>query len=89
MQGRASKLKLANQDIVYITGEIQYNRIENGGSFVSVPSILANKILRMENDNKADDLEQLKKGVLNVNNKFNFISKNKLYTIVYICRECE
>lgn len=89
MQGRASKLKLANQDLVYITGEIQYNRIENGDSFVSVPSILANKILRMENDNKADDLEQLEKGVLNINNKFNFISKNKLYTIVYICRECE
>lgn len=74
MQSEASKLKLTNQDLVYITGEIQYERIENGDSFVSVPSILANKILRMENDNETDDLEQLEKGVLNINIRFNFIS---------------
>lgn len=74
MQSEASKLKLTNQDLVYITGEIHYKRIENGDSFVSVPSILANKILRMENDNETDDLEQLEKGVLNINIRFNFIS---------------
>lgn len=82
MQGKASKLQLTNKDLVYITGEIQYKRIENGDSFVSVPSILANNILRIENDNKADDLEQLERGVLNINNQFNFIRKNQLYTIV-------
>lgn len=54
--------QLNDRDLVYITGEIQYRRFPNGKSFVSIPKILGKKVLRMENESDADDLERLEKG---------------------------
>lgn len=54
--------QLNDRDLVYITGEIQYQRYPNGKSFVSIPKILGKRVLRMETESDADDLEQLEKG---------------------------
>lgn len=55
---------LTDNDLVYVNGEIVYEKEPNGEKFISVPHILAKKILRMENNNKSDDLEQLAKGLI-------------------------
>ncbi|XP_055305387.1 uncharacterized protein LOC129570041 [Sitodiplosis mosellana] len=57
--------KLTDNDLVYVNGEIVYENEPNGEKFISVPHILAKKIVHMENDNKSDDLEQLVKECVN------------------------
>lgn len=55
--------ELANNDLVYVKGEIVYQNVPNGEKFVSRPHIFATKVFRMiNNNNTADDLEQLQKG---------------------------
>lgn len=56
--------KLTDNDLVYVTGEIHYEKQPNGDKFVSVPNIFAKQILRMENHHKSDDIEQLAKGII-------------------------
>lgn len=59
--------KLTDNDIVYITGEIAYEKIPNGQKTVSIPHIFAKQIIRMENDNDGESLELLEKGRIFMN----------------------
>ncbi|XP_031627950.1 uncharacterized protein LOC116343832 [Contarinia nasturtii] len=57
---------LANNDLVYVHGEIVYQNVANGKKFISLPHIFATKVIRMKNNhNSADDLEQLVKESVN------------------------
>lgn len=53
-----------DNDLVYITGEIAYERCPDGEKSVSVPHIFAKQIVRMENNNESDSLAQLEKGII-------------------------
>lgn len=63
-----------HNDLVFINGEIAYEKQRNGDKFVSVPHILAKKVVHMENNNhNSDDLEQL------------FTGKNAMFSLSYVC----
>lgn len=53
---------LDENDLVYINGEIVYERIKSGTETISTPHIFAKKIYRLENNSDPTDLEQLHKG---------------------------
>lgn len=66
---------LNDNDIVYVTGEIGYEKILNGEKKVSVPHIFAKQIIRMENNNETDSLEMLEKGAINFKANFSDLMK--------------
>lgn len=53
---------LDENDLVYINGEIAYERITSGTETISTPQIFAKKVYRLENNSDPADLEQLHKG---------------------------
>lgn len=53
---------ISDNDLVYVTGEIAYERYPNGQKMVSIPHIFAKRIVRLENDNDPESLGQLEKG---------------------------
>lgn len=59
--------KLVENDLVYVTGEIAYQKISDEDKSVSVPNIFAKQILRLENCNRSKDLEMLAKGIFGFN----------------------
>lgn len=53
---------LSENDLVYINGEIVYERFTRDSENLSTPHIFAKKIHRLENNSDPMDLEQLHKG---------------------------
>lgn len=49
-------------DLVYVSGEIAYERIISGAEKISIPQIFARKVHRLENNSDPTNLEQLHKG---------------------------
>lgn len=56
---------LRENDLVYINGEIAYERFTSGSETISSPQIFAKKVYRLENNSDPADLEQLHKGKRN------------------------
>lgn len=53
---------LQENDLVYVSGEIAYERVTKESETISSPHIFARKVYRLENNSDAADLEQLHKG---------------------------
>lgn len=53
---------LQENDLVYVSGEIAYERVTCGQENISIPQIFVKKILQLENKSDPTDLEQLHKG---------------------------
>lgn len=53
---------LKENDLVYINGEIAYERFTSGTETISSPHIFAKTVYRLENESDPTDLEQLHKG---------------------------
>lgn len=57
---------IQTNDLVYISGEIAYERFTSGAETISSPHIFAKKVHRLENMSDPADLEQLHKGKIEV-----------------------
>lgn len=66
---------LDEDDLVYINGEIAYERFTSGSERVSTPHIFANKVYRLENNSDPTDLELLHKGI-----KYSSTSEKSIYS---------
>lgn len=53
---------LQENDLVYVNGEIAYERFTSGSETISIPQIFVKKAYRLENNSDPEDLEQLHKG---------------------------